>query len=168
MTDKPASARQPMSVRRSLALSFARKYTNMAFTIPTIMIVSRLLTPAELGVYSVGMAFVTLVQSMRDFGTSDYIVRAEALEDNVAQSAFTINMVIAWVLGVIMFICSGAVASFYREEGLQLLLQILSINFFLLPFGSTVNAMLKRSMQFGIIYQINLAQQSTQSCARLI
>ena len=152
-----------MSVRRSLVWSFARRYTNMMLTIPTIMIVSRLLTPAQIGVYSLAATFVTLVQALRDFGVGEYLVQARDLNDDMARSAFTINLTIAWILALLMFTGSGLLASFYGEDGLRTVLQILSLNFLLLPFGSTINALLNRHMQFRIIYKINLAQQATQS-----
>jgi len=152
-----------LSVRRSLAFSFAQRYTNLLLSVPTIMIVSRLLTPAEVGVFSVGMAFVGLIHSLRDFGVSDYIVQAHELKDGLAQTAFAINIIISWSLGVVVFLASGYIADFYREPGLALLLQIFCINFLLMPFGTTVYSMMKRSMQFHLIYRINVMQQFTQS-----
>jgi len=152
-----------LSVRRSLAFSFAQRYTNLLMSVPTIMIVSRLLTPAQVGVFSLGMAFVGLIHSLRDFGVSDYIVQAHELKDGLAQTAFAINVIISWTLGVLVFFASGYVAEFYREPGLALLLQIFCINFFLMPFGTTVYSMMKRSMQFQLIYRINILQQFTQS-----
>lgn len=154
---------RPPSVRRSLVLSFARQYTNLLFSIPTVMILSRLLTPAQIGVYSVAVATVALVHMLRDFGVSEYLVQERDVNDAVARSAFTINLCIAWTLAVILFASSPWIGAFYDEPGLSLVLQVLSINFILLPFGSTVNALLTRSMQFSILYRINLGQQIAQS-----
>ncbi|MFC3104823.1 lipopolysaccharide biosynthesis protein [Salinisphaera aquimarina] len=162
-----SSPAAPMSVRRSLVWSFGRRYTNLLMTLPTVMIVSRLLTPAQVGVYSLAFTFVTLVHALRDFGVSDYLVQARDLDDSMARSAFTINLSIAWLLALLVFAGSGLVAHLYGEAGLQTVLQILALNFILLPFGSTVNALLKRTMQFGIIYRINLAQQATQSAVTI-
>lgn len=158
---KPAAA--PMSVRRSLALSFARKYTNIALTVPAVMIVSRLLTPAQIGVYSVGMAFVAIAHTLKDFGVGDYLIQAHKIDARVARSAFTINLLIASTLGALLFAASWSLAAFYHEPGIRLVIQVLSINFFLLPFGSTIHSLLRRSMQFGIIYKVNLLRQMTQS-----
>ncbi|GAB3678468.1 oligosaccharide flippase family protein [Salinisphaera aquimarina] len=152
-----------LSVRRSLAFSFAQRYTNLLLSVPTIMIVSRLLTPAQVGVFSLGMAFVGLIHSLRDFGVSDYIVQAYELKDGLAQTAFAINVIISWSLGIVVYLSSSYIAEFYREPGLALLLQIFCINFFLMPFGTTVYSMMKRSMQFHLIYRINVLQQFTQS-----
>jgi O-antigen/teichoic acid export membrane protein len=144
------------SVRRSLVLSFARNYTNLVFSVGSVMILSRLLTPAQIGVYSVAVATTTVIQMLRDFGVSEYLVQAKELNNAVARSAFTVNLLIAWSLAVIVFFSSPWIAAFYKEPGLGLVLEVLSINFVLLPFGSTVNALLTRSMQFGILYKINL------------
>lgn len=146
------------SIRRSLVLSFAKQYTNLLFAVPTVIILSRLLTPAQVGVYSVAAATITLVQMLRDFGVSEYLVQAKNLDNAVAQSAFTVNLCIAWVLAIIIFFASPWIGDFYREPGLASVLQVLSINFALLPFGSTVNALLTRSMQFGILYRVNLGE----------
>lgn len=144
------------SVRRSLVFSFARNYTNLVFSLGTVMILSRLLTPAEIGIYSVAVATTTVIQTLRDFGVSEYLVQEKELNDAIARSAFTVNLLIAWSLAVIVFFSSPWIAAFYKEPGLGLVLEVLSINFVLLPFGSTVNALLTRSMQFGILYKINL------------
>jgi O-antigen/teichoic acid export membrane protein len=146
---------RPPSVRRSLVLSFARNYTNLLFSVGTVMILSRLLTPAQIGVYSVAVATTTVIQMLRDFGVSEYLVQEKELNNAIARSAFTVNLLIAWSLAIIVFFSSPWIAAFYREPGLGLVLEVLSINFVLLPFGSTVNALLTRSMQFGILYKIN-------------
>jgi O-antigen/teichoic acid export membrane protein len=144
------------SVRHSLVLSFARNYTNLVFSLGTVMILSRLLTPAQIGVYSVAVATTTVIQMLRDFGVSEYLVQEKELNDAVARSAFTVNLLIAWSLAIIVFFSNPWIAAFYKEPGLGMVLEVLSINFVLLPFGSTVNALLTRSMQFGILYKINL------------
>ena len=163
----PPHPRSP-SIRRSLVLSFAKQYTTLLFAVPTVVILSRLLTPAQVGVYSVAAATITLVHMLRDFGVSEYLVQAHELDDVVARSAFTINLCMAWALAVITFAASPWIGDFYREPGLALVLRVLSINFLLLPFGSTVTALLTRSMQFGILYRVNLAELCVRTSVTIV
>lgn len=156
MNDSRHSRPKMPSVRRSLVFAFARQYTNLLIGLPTIIVVSRLLTPTQIGIYSVSVATTAVVQMLRDFGVSEYLVQAKNLDDEMARSAFTVNLIIAWTLAVVVFISSPWIAVFYKEPGVGFVLQVLSLNFVLLPFGSTVTAMLNRSMQFGILYKINL------------
>ena len=65
------------SVRRSLAITFLDKYATLAIGIVSTMILSRLLTPAEIGVFSVASIFVLLASILRDFGVADYLVQAK-------------------------------------------------------------------------------------------
>lgn len=163
MNESPPSHPKLPTIRRSLVLAFARQYTTLLFGVPTVMILSRLLTPAQIGVYSVAVAATTVVHMLRDFGVSQYLVQEKNLTDDAARSAFTINLIIAWTLAAVVFFGSPLAADFYREPGLGLVLKVLAINFALLPFGSTVTALLTRSMQFGILYRITLGQQIVQS-----
>lgn len=156
-------AKNRPSIRRSLALSFAQKYTGFLITLPSIMILSRLLTPAQIGIYSVAVAFVNIVHMLRDFGVSEYLVQAETLDHSITRSAFTVNLIMAWLMGTALFFASPWMAAFFNEAGLQAVLEVLSINFFLLPFGSTVTAMLMRDFQYGIRYKINIGQQLVQT-----
>ena len=157
----------PMTVRRSLVASFAQRYTNFLLTFPIIILVSRWLSPEEIGVYSIASAFLLLVHALRDFGVSDYLVQKKVLDDTSAGSAFAVTCVTAWSMALMVLLGSEPLARFYGDPALASVLQILSINFFLLPIGSTATAMLKRSMQFGIIYRINLIQQSAASSSTL-
>lgn len=151
------------TLRLALVLSTAQQYTSLLVTLPSIMILSRLLTPAQIGVYSVAIAFVNLVHMLRDFGTSEYLVQAPNLDAEIARSAFTVTWIMAWSLAALLFVCSGWVAMFFDEQGLGSVLRILCLTYLLLPVGSTVNAMLIREMQFGIRYKIQVTELLTQN-----
>ena len=52
-----------MRARLSFAVSFAEKYTLLLLNTVGTMILARLLTPAEIGVYSVGAVLAGLAQA---------------------------------------------------------------------------------------------------------
>lgn len=62
-------------VRVSFLFSFAEKYTLLVLTTAGAMVLSRLLTPAEIGLYSVGAVLVGLAQVVRDFGVGLYVIQ---------------------------------------------------------------------------------------------
>lgn len=159
---------KPLSIRWSLFFSFARKLSGLALSVPTVMIVSRLLTPAQVGIYSIGLVLVNLVHTLRDFGVTEFVVQTEHLDNDVISTAFTMTLVSGCALGLLVIGSSGPVASFYDSEGLKTVLLILSINFFLLPFGSVTMALLRRTMQFSTIYKIEVAHSATQSAVTIV
>lgn len=149
-------------------LSGAQQYTSFLITFPTIMILSRLLTPTQVGVYSVAVTFVNLVHMLRDFGTSEYLVQVRDLDRETSRSAFTVTLIIAWSLAAVLFLASPLIADFFREPGLGSVVRILAITYLLLPIGSTTGALLMRDMQFGIRYKINVTALVVQNALTIL
>lgn len=152
------------SVRRSLSLSFAQQFVAFIFSFGSVTIISRLLTPSEVGVFSIAAGFVALIHMLRDFGVSEFVVQEPVLDESLVRTAFTMNLVIAWSLGGIIVIASGAIGTFYADAGVTRVLRVLAIVFFLLPFGTTAIALLKREMEFGKLAKIRIGESVIRSC----
>lgn len=156
--------KQQSSVRRSLSLSFIQQLVALVFTFGAVTIISRLLTPAEVGVFSIAAGFVALIHMLRDFGVSEFLVQETILDESLVRTAFTMNLVIAWCLGGVIVAASGAIGTFYADIGVTRVLRVLGIVFFLLPFGTTAMALLKREMEFGKLAKIRIGECIVRSC----
>lgn len=154
---------EKLSIRKSLAFSFAQRYTTFVFSFTAIVIVSRLLTPKEIGVFSVAVGLTTLANLLRTFGISDYLVQAAELTDRMIRTSFTMNLIFAWSLAVILFSASWTVGGFFNDVGVGRVLRVMSAAFFLVPFGVTATALLQRNMAFGVLYKINTSASVTSS-----
>ncbi len=155
------------SVRRALSLSFTRTGVNFAFNIATVTIVSRLLTPSEVGVFSVAVALVALVHMLRDFGVTEFIIQEKTLSDDLVRTAFTINLIIAWILAVSIFVSSTLIGLFYGDPGVAQVTKVLSLVFVLMPFGTTTLSCMKREMQFNVLVKIQMAETAVRSTSTI-
>ncbi|MET3133199.1 O-antigen/teichoic acid export membrane protein [Oxalobacteraceae bacterium GrIS 1.11] len=145
------------ATRTSFLFSFAEKYTLLLLGIAGAMVMSRLLTPVEIGVYSVGAVLVGLAQVVRDFGVGQYLIQEKDLTREKIRAALATSIIVAWLLAALVLLGSPAVAGFYREPRLQLVLQLLAINFLLIPFSSMTLPYLRRQLRFSAIFAINAA-----------
>lgn len=145
------------SLRRSLALSFAAKYSNLVIATVSVMVLARLLTPAEIGVYSVGAAAMALAHVLREFGIGNYLIQEKELTRDRIRTAFTVALVFGWGMAFVLFAISGPVSRFYDEPGIARILRVLSLSFLVIPFSSPVLALLRREMAFGTLYLIAIA-----------
>lgn len=159
--------KQGTSVRRALSLSFVQKLVSFVCTFGTIMILSRLLTPAEIGVYSVASGFVALIHMLRDFGVSEFLVQEPMLDEELIRTVFTMNVLIAWFLGTIIVAASGLIGTFYADPGVTQVLRVLGFVFFLLPFGTTTMALLVRELEYGKLTKIRIVESILRSCAAI-
>ncbi len=146
------------SVRRALLITFADKYSALVINIALTVILSRLLTPEEIGIFSVASVFVFLATIVREFGVGDYLIQTKEVTQEELNAAFTLMLAISWTLAVVLWGISGLAADFYQEPGVKSVVQVLALSFILVPFGAIFMALLRREMKFGISYRIHLAQ----------
>ncbi|WP_425254671.1 oligosaccharide flippase family protein [Janthinobacterium sp. NFX145] len=145
------------ATRHSFFFSFAEKYTVLLLGIVATMVLSRLLTPAEVGVYSLGAVLVALAQVVRDFGVGQYLIQEKQLDTVKLRAALATSLLVAWLLAGLVLLASAPLAQFYGEPRLTLVLRLLSINFLLIPFSALTLPMLRRQLRFRAIYAINAA-----------
>ncbi|GAB6054285.1 lipopolysaccharide biosynthesis protein [Magnetospira thiophila] len=144
------------SIRRAVATSFLSKFSATAISTISVLILARLLTPAEIGVFSVGYAVIAIAHTIRDFGVVSYLIQEPNLTRDHVKTALGITTAAAWSLAALLYGFSGFLADFYHEAGVQEVIQILCLNFLLLPFSSPVFALLRRDMNFGALLKINV------------
>jgi O-antigen/teichoic acid export membrane protein len=146
-----------------MVLSFAKNYTSMLIQVPTIMILARFLTPAETGVFSVAMAVTNLAHMLRDFGVADYLIQEHEINKEKIRAAFTITLLMAWIIAAVLFLISPFAGDFYKEAGVSSVLKVLAINFLIIPFGAPALSLLRREMAYGKLYIINTAASAVRS-----
>jgi O-antigen/teichoic acid export membrane protein len=136
--------------------SAIERYGLLVLAIASGMVLARLLTPAETGVYSVAAVLLGMAQVLRDFGVGQYVVQAPKLNAATLRAVIAASFLFAWPLAALIALASSLAARFYDEPRLGLLLQLLAINFVLLPLSSTTLPMLRRQLRFASICTINL------------
>ena len=158
-----ARARPALSVRGAMVWSFAERFANLGVTLLSTMILARLLTPAQVGVFSLCASVTAVAGILRDFGVSEYINQEKDLSDDKLRAAFGIAIVIAWSIAFIILFCRREIAAFYREAGVATVLTVLSLNFLILPFASPAFALLNREMAFRKIFLVQITSNTVQA-----
>jgi len=146
-----------ISIRKAILISFAENYSTMLIGFIGIMLIARLLTPEEIGIYSVASAVTGIAHMMRDFGVGSYLIQERELTRERIQTALTVAIMTSWAAGGILYLSSSWAAVFYNEPGLMDLIRIQCVNFLIMPFTAPVLSLLRRDMQFSLLYRINVA-----------
>ncbi|WP_422366951.1 oligosaccharide flippase family protein [Pelagibius sp.] len=145
------------SIRRSLVLSFAQRYSALAIQFASMVLLARLLSPEEFGTFAVAAALVTLANVLQDFGAGNYLVKETELTRPKIETAFSLALVIAWPLGLLLFLSAPFLAEWYANPAVNEVLRLLSLTFILVPFSTPVLALMRRDMQFGRLYGVGVA-----------
>ncbi|WP_223306011.1 oligosaccharide flippase family protein [Massilia sp. NR 4-1] len=154
------------STRQSLLISFAEKYTQLLLAIAGSVVLARLLTPEESGIYSIAAALVGLVQIVRDFGVGSYLIQERELDREKLRAALGLALAAAAAIAAVLAMASLPLAAFYSQPVLGEVLRLMALNILLLPLTATTIPCLRRQMRFGAIYTISTVQAASQlSCA---
>lgn len=140
------------SVRRSIAWSSAQSYLGVALQLVSTMVLSRVLTPAEVGTFAVAMVFMALAVNFRDFGIAEYLIQLKRPAKHHVRAAFSVNIAMSWTMGLTIFLSASPVARFYGQAEIADVMRIQAVNFVLIPFGAINMAWMRRSMHFKPIF----------------
>ncbi|HUY04944.1 MAG TPA: oligosaccharide flippase family protein, partial [Rhodocyclaceae bacterium] len=140
-----------MSTRRALSFSFLDRYSGLVLNIIASMILARLLTPADIGVFSVTMVLLSFMMAFRDMGAGQYLVQERELTTDRIRATWTMQLGLGLMLALIVALASVPVAHFYKEPRMKEVMWVLALNFAFNPFGSLTNAWLSREMRFDAI-----------------
>jgi O-antigen/teichoic acid export membrane protein len=146
-----------MSLRRAFYLSFGRTGGQLFVQFLTNIALARLLAPAEIGVFAVALAFITLLNALRDFGVSRYLIKEKELSEAKLRTVFGLALLVGWGLAAAIFLGRSGVAAFYGEARLGPVLALLALAFLILPFGQPAMALLRRDERHAELAFVTLA-----------
>lgn len=142
------------AVRTALIWSLAERYASLVVTVLSTMILARLLTPGQIGIFSMCAAVTAVAGILRDFGISEYLIQEKDLNKEKIRAALGIALLMAWSIGATIFFSRHYIADFYQEKGIAEVLTVLTLNFLLLPFASPSAALLNRDMAFRKVFAV--------------
>ena len=145
------------AVRRALLLSTADRYFTFASNFAVAAAVSRILTPAEIGVSVVGMAILGIALSVREFASSNFIIQREVLTREDIRASSTIMLILTAIIVVVLLLATPALARAYGEERLGAYFHVICVCLFLDLIAIQIVALLRREMAYGRIVAIDLA-----------
>lgn len=134
------------SLRRSLVINFLSSSGAALLQFISSIFLARLLSPSEIGVYSMAMVFVTIAHMFRDFGVPSYLQREPDLTPEKIRSAIGVMFASTWSMAIILYAASGSIGAWFNEPATVPIIRLLAIGFLLIPFGAVTHAMLVREL----------------------
>lgn len=135
-------------VRQSLLLSAADNYLAVVLQLASAVIISRLLTPAEVGIFAIAAVFAALASTFRDFGVAEYLIQERDLTTDKIRAAFALNIMVSWSMAVSLAGLSPLAAGFYGEPGVGHVMLVQAVTFLIVPFGAITMAWFRRELNY--------------------
>ena len=155
-------------IRRSLFYAFADKAAGLVLALLTMAIVSRLMTPAEVGLFMVASSLVIMVETFRDFGVGAFLIQEAELTPEIIRSAVTVTTLLSLALGGLIYAGAGLAGAVYGNADLTQLIQIASLGFLAAPISNPLLALLRRDMRFGAVAGISFSMALVNSATTIL
>lgn len=134
------------SVRKKIALQFIVSNLAIIANFALSIILARLLTPEEIGIFSMSAVLIAVAHVFRDFGVTAFIKREKELTPATIRAAVGVLVTTSWTVAALMFASAGHWAGFFNEPRVADVVRVLAIGFVFIPFGAIPSAILVRRM----------------------
>ncbi|MFA5499529.1 MAG: MOP flippase family protein [Candidatus Omnitrophota bacterium] len=111
-------------------------------------ILARLLSPNDFGLLAMATVFINFGMIFSEMGISSALIQKQDTLDRHYYSAFWLNIAVGIVLTLISIAASPLVAGFYKKPELQIILAVISINYFISSFVVIQQTILTKEMDF--------------------
>ena len=156
------------SLHSALLLSFLERYTTTVIYAISNVVLSRLLTPHETGLFTVGFALTVMIGTFRDFGVATYVIQEPDLTDQKWRSALGVSAITSGSVFVAVIVASIVAGRAYHDPDVTRVMLISGLTLLLIPFNALVLTWLRREMRYGALYKLSLAGALTQTMITVI
>lgn len=144
------------SVRSAAIWGMASQYVVFAAQFATSVVISRFfLAPAEVGIFGTALAAAMMVAVFQDFGISRYVAGEADLDADKLRRVFSVSILIALGVGLLVAALAWPVALFYGDMRLLPILAVIAGSYLLVPFGIVPSALLQRRLDFRRLFVVN-------------
>ncbi len=157
-----------MSFKYALKWSFFSEFVTKAIQPLVYIVLARILTPIDFGVMTAALMVIAFSQIFWEAGIGKAIVQVPLINDSVTNTAFWINLILAFLISTILIIFSNKIAvSFFQDVRVEYVLYIMTIQLLLGALSSVHAALLQKQMLFKKVFQIRAVSVIIPSLASI-
>ena len=138
-------------------MATGEQYIRLAVNLVSILTISRLLTPTEIGVSVIGLGIMTIALGLREFATSDFLIQRAQVTREDTRASFTVVFLLTALIGFAMFVLAPWFGTFYGEEQLARFLRLAAVAGLIEATSLPITGLLRRDLAFGTLALINTA-----------
>lgn len=146
---KDKSPRQELVI--GVLYTAVSKYIGIFVSLIISAILARLLTPNDFGVVAIATVIITFFGIFSDLGISPAIIQNQTLTKKDLSNIFSFTLYLGITISLLFFASSWLIASYYKENILIHICQLLSLNLLFASINIVPNSLLLKEKRFKFI-----------------
>ncbi|MEM7501096.1 MAG: oligosaccharide flippase family protein [Pseudomonadota bacterium] len=132
------------------------RWGNRFIGIFNLMIIARLLTPTEIGVVALATLLSSLILQFYEIGIAMLLIRKQDIDSSDCNTAWTMRMVLAVILGGVMLLLAPTAAGYFDEPRMIDVIYVIALSF-VISSGANVGMILaRRELDFAKDFRYNI------------
>jgi O-antigen/teichoic acid export membrane protein len=152
---------------RHFTVSAAAKAAIQLLRLGTLVVLARLLAPADFGVMAMVMAAIGIGELLRDLGLSQATVRAEQLTHGQLNTLFWINLCFGLLMALICVAAAPSLSLLLADARVGPVAAAMGLSFLFNGLATQHLALLRRTLRFASIARIHLCAAALGSVTAL-
>jgi O-antigen/teichoic acid export membrane protein len=132
------------------------RYSNRSIDFLRIIILARILTPSDFGLFSIATITINILESISDTGFSYAFIHHQGNIRKYAKTLFVVNAIRGLLLSIISFCLSFILAGFFSQPTLLPFMMLLSLTPFIKGLQNPSIIMFQKEMNFKGEYLLKL------------
>lgn len=148
---------------KGIKWSFVGTIINIGIQIISGIVLARLLSPYEFGVYGMSFAVIAISRSIIDSGLYQALIQRSDVDQTDYSVVFQFNFVISIIIVLALFFFAQDIEGFYNQVGvdISLVVKFLSLIILIEPFSIIQKVSLMKEIKFDTITKV-------ESCSKFI
>lgn len=133
---------------RGTVWSSIERFSVQGIMFVVMIIMARILTPADYGLVGMLTIFIAISQTLVDSGFSNALIRKQDRTETDNSTVFYFNIAVAALLYLILALCAPLIARFYNEPQLTELTRVIGLSIVISSFAGVQRALLTVDIDF--------------------
>lgn len=157
-----------MTVRQSLVWIILSQGGLVALQFGSSVVLARLLTPYEMGIFAIAAATIGVLAILQAFGLTMFLIRETEMEGHVLTTAFTVNAAVSVLLALAVALMSALGGLLFDDAGVRRVMLVLALVPLVGIFEFLPAANIERNAEFRTIAGVNAARAVVSSTTTVV
>ncbi|MCD7938378.1 MAG: oligosaccharide flippase family protein, partial [Tannerellaceae bacterium] len=147
-------------LKKGVIWTLFNRMSVLAMQFIAMIVLARFLSPADFAVVGIAMFFISISQTLLESGMGGALLRKQDVEDVDYSTLFIYNMGVGITMYLLLLILAKPIATFYNNEELALIINIIGLSIIASAFGKIQYVILLRELKFRQIATIAIISSS--------
>ena len=148
-----------LRMAKGAAWMVSLKFVIRSMGLVSTIILARLLLPTDFGLIALGTAMIAVVEIFSSFNFEVALIQNQEAKRSHYDTAWTLNLILAVVTGVVLALLATPTAEFYDEPRLAIVIYFLAVGVVITGIGNVGIVDFRKNLEFHREFRFMLSQK---------